>query len=135
MDTKGDVSIHDEDVTSRSLLHDSSTIFSKTVAGFTTHTFSSDFSTLTTTFLDNTLYNLHQFTVTKRGGGGGGGDDDDAGGSCCHYSDSSCTQGQVCCTSGCNDPSTCGYTKEGCDESYAKAHHCMWTGSKCIVGS
>jgi len=54
---------------------------------------------------------------------------------CCYSKDDSCTQGDVCCRSGCKDPKYCSYTKDGCHSSFAQGHHCQWTGSTCVVGN
>ena len=47
--------------------HTYSTVWSKKVAGFTAHTFSIDFTTLKTDFIDNTGTILHSFSVNKQG--------------------------------------------------------------------
>jgi len=47
--------------------HSYTTVWSKKIAGFTMHTFSTDFTTLTTDFLDNTGTVLHSFSVNKKG--------------------------------------------------------------------
>ena len=45
-------------------------------------------------------------------------DDFDVG--CCYYSDTSCTEGDVCCLSGCDDPTACSYTESGCEGHYGQ---------------
>jgi len=47
--------------------HTYSTVWSQKVAGFTAHTFSADFTTLKTDFIDNTGTVLHSFSVNKKG--------------------------------------------------------------------
>jgi len=60
-------------------------------------------------------------------------DDFDVG--CCHYDDASCTAGDVCCMSNCDDPTACSYTEGGCKGHYGQAHNCVWTdGDLCVVG-
>ena len=64
------------------------------------------------------------------------GDDDGAVG-CCHYDDTTCTVGDVCCTSGCDDPTTCTYSQSGCSGQYGQMHNCAWddADSLCLVGA
>ena len=57
-----------------------------------------------------------------------------SGGGCCYEVDAHCTTGQVCCKSGCKTPSSCSYTKVGCEGTYGKKHNCVWDGSTCSVG-
>lgn len=62
--------LHRNGNTSDSLIyvdHTYSTVWSKKIAGFTAHTFSSDFTTLKTDFIDNTGVILHSFSVNKKG--------------------------------------------------------------------
>ncbi|RYH23706.1 hypothetical protein EON65_17560 [archaeon] len=47
--------------------HTYQTVFNQKVAGFTSHTFSDDFSTLTTNFVAYTGDIIHTFTVNKKG--------------------------------------------------------------------
>ena len=47
--------------------HTYSTVWTQKVSGFTLHTFSSDFSTLTTDFYSYTGTIVHSFTVNKNG--------------------------------------------------------------------
>eukprot|EP01031_Cornospumella_fuschlensis_P033878 gene33878-40991_t len=47
--------------------HTYQTVFNQKVAGFTSHTFSDDFSTLTTNFVSYTGSTIHSFTVNKKG--------------------------------------------------------------------
>ena len=47
--------------------HSYQTIWNQKVAGFTLHTFNSDFTQLTTTFLDYNGNNIHEFVVNKAG--------------------------------------------------------------------
>lgn len=91
------------------------TVFNDRVAGFTLHTFSDDFSTLTTEYIDYQGNNLHSFTVTR--GSGPGPSPPPSGQSCkvlgCgHYRPSEpcqcnsyCTKHQDCCS---DYASTCG---------------------------
>eukprot|EP00939_MAST-03C_sp_MAST-3C-sp1_P005297 g5297.t1 len=121
--------------------HTYETVFNSKTAGFTLHTFSSDYTTLRTDFYSYSGEILRTFTVTKRGGGPSPTPTPPTptptptpASSCCHYSDKSCTEGQVCCKSSCDDPSSCSYTEAGCDGRYGQAHGCSWTGSSCVVG-
>lgn len=117
--------------------HNYATVFNQKVAGFTVHTFSSDFKTLTTDYIAYTGETIHTFTTTKGGSPSPSPSPSPTpgGGSCCYYSDSSCVEGQICCKSHCNDPSTCSYTQYGCSGSYGQKHRCHWTGGKCVAGS
>lgn len=47
--------------------HSYHTVYNNKVAGFTTHTFSDDFSSMTTNFVTNTGAIVHTFAVNKRG--------------------------------------------------------------------
>ena len=118
--------------------HSYRSLWENKIAGFTTHTFSSDLSELTTTFVDNNGNDLHTVT-TKRGGGPtpspGPGPGPSPTGKCCYYSDSSCSAGDVCCKSGCKDPSSCSYSQYGCEGKYGSKHNCQWDGGECIVGN
>merc|ERR1712124_12526 len=53
------------DVVSVELGHQQETVFNKKTSGFTLHTFSADFSSLTTDFIDASGKKLHSFTVKK----------------------------------------------------------------------
>lgn len=122
-----------------SLGHSYESIWSRKVAGFSSHTFSSDLESLTTTFWDYNGMSIYNFTVTRGKGPGPspsppGPSPGPAPGSCCHYSDQDCSSGEVCCRSGCDDPSSCSYTQRGCASSYGKKHNCQWGGGICTVG-
>jgi predicted MPP superfamily phosphohydrolase len=132
--------------------HKYSTVWNQKVPGFTSHTFSADYKTLTTSFVTFTGDVPHNFTVTKGvapvpaptpphaptppptpfaptpvpGPSKGG---------CCHSNDLSCKLGEVCCKFNCTAPTTCSYTQSGCLAKYGQIHHCKWAGNKCVVGS
>ncbi|KAJ8613911.1 hypothetical protein CTAYLR_009575 [Chrysophaeum taylorii] len=121
--------------------HTYAPVWNQKVAGFTLHTLSDDLMSLTTDYYDYNLNVVHSFTVAKGGGGGGGtvsNDDDDddtsSSGACCHYDDAICNQGDVCCYSDCDDPTTCSYSEGGCSGEYGSIHDCFWDGSHCVVG-
>ena len=58
-------------------------------------------------------------------------------GGCCYSSDTTCAQGDVCCKSSCKDPTTCSYTKTGCNGKYGQLHNCQWNEDTdtCTVGA
>uniref|UniRef100_A0A7S2XDA4 Calcineurin-like phosphoesterase domain-containing protein n=1 Tax=Lotharella oceanica TaxID=641309 RepID=A0A7S2XDA4_9EUKA len=113
--------------------HSYKTIWNQKVAGFTAHSFNDDYTQLTTDYIDYSGNVVHSFTVTK-GSSPSPSPSPSPTGSCCHYSDSSCNEGDVCCKSNCDDPSTCSYTEYGCTGSYGQVHNCQWDGSTCKVG-
>jgi acid phosphatase len=118
--------------------HSYQTVWNNKVAGYTSHTFSDDLTTLRTDFMGVNGAVLHSFTVTKRERvvSDDTSADDSAPapeGACCHYDDASCASGDTCCTSGCDDPATCSYTESGCLGSYGQIHQCSWTGNTCLV--
>jgi len=128
--------------TSNGTAHQFTQVWEKKVAGFTTHSFSSDFKTLTTNFVDYNGNILYTFDVTKGAAPSPTPSSPtptppspSPSGSCCHYNDASCSAGDVCCKSSCSDPSTCSYTESGCSGHYGQVHKCTWTGGKCVVGS
>jgi len=138
--------------------HQYTQVWNNKIAGFTTHTFSSDYSSLTTDFYDYNGNNIHTFTVTK------GVKPSPAppspspaphprpppgprpppspkpppspsppGSACCHYSDATCKSDSVCCKSQCDEASTCSYTEEGCNGRYGKKHNCGWKSGICLT--
>jgi len=50
-------------------------------------------------------------------------------GQCCYVHTSTCSVGDVCCTS-----SGTSYSSASTCSRYGKAHGCQWTGSQCVVG-
>jgi len=110
--------------------HSYTTVWNQKVAGFTRHKFSSDFSELITDFISYEGEVLHSFTVSKTSP-----PRPSPGSLCCHYSDPTCKVGDVCCRSQCSDVTKCSYTKDACEESYGKHHHCAWNGTQCLVGT
>ena len=129
--------------------HSYSSVWYKRVAGYTTHTFSEDLKQLTTTFLDGAGNKLRSFTVKKGAAptpgptpgpspGPSPPGPSPSGGTCCYENESKynpdCDEGNICCKTHCADPSTCSYTKEGCDGYYGQKHNCVWNGSICKVG-
>lgn len=127
----------------------------KKVSGFTTHTFSSDFSSLTTKFIGTDGSELYTLTTQKNGATPTPGPSPGPSprpsprpspapsprpspgpsGKCCHWKDSSCSSGDVCCKSDCEDASSCSYTETSCSGHYGQVHKCNWNGKKCVVGS
>merc|ERR1712232_1277813 len=53
------------DISASDTGHDHKSVFTARTSGFTLHTFSSDFSSLTTDFIDTSGSKLHSFTVKK----------------------------------------------------------------------
>jgi len=114
--------------------HSCQIVFQRTIAGYTTHEFNADFTTLTTKLLDFDGNLLHETTSTK-----GGQPATPAPGattpapshSCCFYSDSSCSIGQTCC-----DDEGYSYDRYHCDGSDGQRHMCVWNewSRKCMVG-
>jgi len=118
--------------------HTYETVWNSKVAGFTRHKFNQDASTLTTDFINYEGSVVHSFTIKKRGTGPSPTPTPTpptpSGSTCCHSSDSTCTKGQVCCKSSCNDPSSCSYTESGCSGHYGSIHNCAWKSGQCVVG-
>ena len=119
--------------------HTYETVWNSKVAGFTRHQFNKDASTLTTDFVSYEGTVVHSFTIKKRGQGPSPSppvppSPAPSKTSCCHSSDASCTKGQVCCKSSCNDPNTCSYTESGCTGHFGSIHNCVWkSGNVCVV--
>lgn len=120
--------------------HSCQIVWQKTVAGFTTHTFSSDYSSLTTNIYQVTTEGssvVHTLTTSKSGNGPqppAPSPPTPPGpapptGKCCYYSDSWCAKGDTCC-----GESGHSYGEAYCHSSYGNKHNCVWTGDKCIVG-
>ena len=110
----------------------------QTIAGYTTHTFSTDFQTLTTNFYDYSGNLLHS-RDTKKGGSGpvpppgpptppGPSPPTPPSGTCCYHYDGTCTSGETCCTEEGKS-----YTESYCLGVYGQKHDCYWTGSTCLV--
>lgn len=118
--------------------HTYHSLWEQKIAGFTTHTFSSDFSNITTTFVDNNGNKIHT-VVTSKGAKPipptPPGPSPSPTGKCCYSSSSTCSAGDTCCKASCNDTSTCSYTQRGCEGEYGQKHNCQWTGKTCVVGS
>lgn len=122
--------------------HSYEATFSVKKSGFTLHTFSDDFNTLTTEFLDTSGTVLHSFVVSKRQPSPPGPSPSPPAppappapgpptpGTCCLYDAGSCMIGQTCCNS-----SGKSYASEDVCTQYGAAHHCIWDGSTCKVGT
>jgi tartrate-resistant acid phosphatase type 5 len=124
--------------------HTCSLVYQKTVAGYTTHSFSEDYQTLYTYMYNWEGVLLHQLSV-KKGTGGGAGSTSGSGsapappadsssssnmGGCCKYDNSGyCPAGQECCSES-GHP----YDHYDCDK-YGRKHACTWDSvdGKCIV--
>ena len=110
------------------------------------HTFSGNYETLTSDFIDYTGAVLHSFTVTR------GkptpptppapspsppfppGPPSPSGGKCCHVHDAHCSARDVCCTEKCNTASAeCSYKTASTCSRYGGAHGCVFERGLCIV--
>ena len=120
--------------------HSCSIVYQRTIAGYSSHTFNDDFTQLTTYLWDYQGNLLHSTTTTKGGSPApnppgpnpnppGPNTPSPPSGACCHYAASSCTKGETCCSD--EDKS---YKEYECVHGVGKKHHCIWTGSTCIVG-
>jgi hypothetical protein len=133
--------------------HSCQIVWEQTIAGYTTHSFSSDFSELSTFIYDYDGNLLHTAVIQKGGGSGSGSgslptspptsppsgsssagsatsapSSSSSSGSCCYYSTSSCHSGMTCCSE-----SGESYKESTCKGADGKRHHCEWTGSSCVV--
>lgn len=116
--------------------HSCQLVFQRTIAGYTTHEFNSNFTALTTNLLDFDGNVLHT-TTTHKGGipetpsPGGPTPTPTTKPSCCFYSDSSCSLGQVCC-----DDEGHSYGQYHCDGNDGQRHMCVWNkwSQQCMVG-
>lgn len=113
--------------------HSYEQVFNAKVSGFTLHTFSDDYKTLTTDFLDTTGKTLHSFTVTKGaspspGPSPGPPSPSPSPGKCCYYKDSDCPLGATCC-----DGEGHSYSRSSCTH-WGSKHHCVWKDDHCEVG-
>ena len=148
-----------ENVTKTGVGHSYHQIWDNKIAGFTTHTFSSDYSKLTTTYVDNNGNKIHT-VITTRGApaptptpgpspgpspgptpgpspGPAPGPAPAPTGKCCWSRSTTCSPGDMCCKSSCTAPSkSCSYTERGCSGEYGKKHSCEWDSSTstCVVG-
>jgi tartrate-resistant acid phosphatase type 5 len=127
--------------------HTCQVVFEQQIAGYTSHSFSADFETLSTYFYDYQGNLLHTAVTPKSGnnpptpsGSSSSGNPPPPpspptpptppapAGSCCYYRDAACKAGQICC----NDEGH-SYAESTCDSSNGKKHDCSWTNGKCIV--
>merc|ERR1712228_186903 len=60
---------HDREMMATTSSHEVDEVFYKAVTAFSVHTFSDDFSTLTTKFLDTSGATIHSFATAKQGTG------------------------------------------------------------------
>ena len=115
--------------------HSFQQVWSAKKSGFTQHTFSSDYTTLTTDFIGTDGSVLHSFTVTKGAKPGptppsppGPPGPGPSPGGCCYYHATTCRAGETCCSSSgkpYKSPSSC--------RRYGEQHHCQWTDGTCKV--
>jgi len=111
--------------------HTCQTIMDTRVAGYTSHTFSADYTQLTTDFYK---YDGSKFyTVTTNKGGNtptppGPAPSPPPGSECCYYDDEKCDSGMICCAE-----TGKSYTEKTCEGKYGQKHHCSWTGDSCVV--
>lgn len=137
--------------------HTCQNIFTQTIAGYTTHSFSADFQTLYTYIYDYAGHLLHTATTPKSGSGSSSSGpappqpptpptpdssssdsppspptpasgSSSGSGNCCYYEAASCHSGQTCCNKEGHM-----YTESTCKGSTGQHHHCQWTGSSCVV--
>ena len=117
-------------------------IWNQRVAGFTTHTLSTDGNTMTTKFISYSGQVVHQFDVVKgtRPSPPPGpptpppappSPPPSPAGHCCYYKDptNGCVKGQTCCSDEGRS-----YTERTCGEKYGQKHNCAWDGTRCVVG-
>jgi len=116
--------------------HTYSSVFNAKRSGFTQHTFNDDYTVLTTQFVATDGSIIHEFNVTKGQDPGPSppvptppGPPAPAG-SCCYYHSATCANGAVCCSS-----SARSYSSQSSCKKYGKAHHCVWSGTQCVVKS
>jgi len=115
--------------------HTYKSVYNNKVSGFTKHTFSDDFSTLTTDFIGTDGSSMYSFTVTKGASPSPGPSPSPSptpspSSGCCYYSDSSCSAGMTCCSG-----SGKSYASEGSCSRYGSKHGCVWDGSSCAIPS
>lgn len=113
--------------------HTCQVVFEQQIAGYTSHSFSDDFQTLSTYFYDYAGNLLHT-AVTPKSGNSPPSSSSSAGGSssagsCCYHYSGSCSAGQTCC-----DDEGHSYEERACTGSDGQKHNCRWTGSTCVVG-
>lgn len=112
--------------------HSYHSVWENKIAGFTTHTFNSNYSTLTSTFVDNNGNKIYTVVTTKGAKPIPPTPPAPAPtptGKCCYSKSTSCTPGDTCCTTKGKS-----YTKLGCEGEWGQKHNCQWTGSTCVVG-
>jgi len=117
--------------------HTCQIVWEQTIAGYTTHSFSEDFSKLYTYIYDYDGHLLHTATTLRNGGSdssssshntpasSSSSNSDD---SCCYYKTETCHSGQTCCNEEGHS-----YDENTCKGDTGKHHDCKWTGSKCVV--
>ena len=110
--------------------HTYKSIYNARKSGFTLHTFSTDYSTLTTDFIGTDSTSMYSFKVTKTSGPSPPSPTPRPapGGGCCDYGDDSCTAGMTCCSG-----KGTSYASRATCEEYGKPHGCTWVGGTCIV--
>ena len=116
--------------------HTYKSLYYKKVAGFTLHTFSSTFKSLTTDYYSHDGTILHSFKVEKSGHAPAPGPGPpNPGRVCCHYSDAAgaCSKGDICCKTSCDNPLMCSYDEIGCAGHYGQKHDCKFVDKECVV--
>lgn len=120
--------------------HNYHAIFNAHKSGFTIHTFSDDYKTLDTQYLDTDGNILHTFTVTKGtapspgpsppGPSPGPSPPGPSPGKCCYTHDSAaaCKPGMTCCSG-----SGKSYQSEDTCKRYGAKHNCVWKDSICVI--
>lgn len=121
--------------------HTYKTIFNKKAAGFTAHSFSNDYQTLTSDFIDYSGAVLHSFSVTRGQTPSPSPSPSPTppppgptGTKCCHIHDAHCSTGDVCCRENCDTPSAgCSYKSASSCSHYGKSHRCELANGLCTV--
>jgi len=122
----------------RNVGHTYKQVYNNKVSGFTKHTFSADFHTLTTDLIGVDGESMYSFTTTKGASppspgpspGPAPGPSPGPAGACCYYADAACTAGQTCCAG-----SGSSYSSASSCTRYGAKHGCEWDGTKCAIPS
>jgi hypothetical protein len=116
--------------------HSCELVYQQTIGGYTTHTFSDDYKTLSTFLYDYAGNLLHTAVVNKGSGPGpsptnppSASNSGSGSSSCCYYSDTSCRAGETCC----NEHGS-SYGQWACQGADGQKHNCVWSDGTCVVG-
>ena len=132
--------------------HTCQVVFEQVIAGYTSHSFSADFQTLSTYFYDYSGNLLHTAVTPKNGNptpsgssssgsapnppsppsppspSSGSSSASSGPGTCCYHYEATCGTGQICC----GDTGKM-YDQANCLGSDGEKHGCVWHDSKCII--